>query len=127
MDLTADTVNGFLAEHATDTHLENLRPAISKRRTALDTIRVTSFKVGDEVIVDKIRPKYLAQLRGTLLEISPLRRGARQGTVIRLDEESTNRLRKHQYIPDEDIRHEIDIIPLNACYPTGDGNTAPAR
>lgn len=120
MDLTADAINGFLSDHATDTHIEAVHPAIKKRRETLDTIRLSMFKVGDEIVTDRIKPKYLAGLRGTLTQISPPGRTGRQKAVIRLDEDSTNRLRKHEWIPEAEKEHEVDYIPLAACFPAAD-------
>ncbi|MEU3907955.1 hypothetical protein AB0F20_29795 [Streptomyces goshikiensis] len=120
MDLTADAVNTFIADHATETHIEALYPASKRRRAALDTIRVTSLKVGSKVIVENIRPKYLAGLKGTLVHISAPTRTGRQKTILCLDEESTEKLRKHQWIPKDETEHQIDIIPLIACYPLTD-------
>lgn len=122
MGLTADAVNDFLAQRANDSHLDALFPATKKRREALETLRMSMLKVGDEITTARIRPKYLAGLSGTLIKISAPSRG-RQKTVIRLDEESTRRFRQHEWAPEEDKEHEIDFIPLSACFLKGEAPT----
>ncbi|MER6913966.1 hypothetical protein ABT354_20025 [Streptomyces sp. NPDC000594] len=124
MATTADAVNAFLAEQANDGHIETLRPVIRKRREALRIMRVSALKVGDEITTAEIRPKYFAGLNGTLTHISAPSRGSRQSTVIRLDAESTQRLRQRYWIPEDEMEYQIDVIPLAACFLKG---TAPAK
>ncbi len=115
MSITADAVDAFLTHQADEAQLDALYAVTKKRRDALDVIRMSSIKVGDQVVTAHIKPKYYAGLRGTLTAITSPRRG-RQGTVIRLDEASTERLRKHEWIPDGATNYEVDVIPLNAVY-----------
>lgn len=83
---TLSDVIGFITG-ATSDQLDLLSKAINDRRQSLRNERAALVKVGMKVVLSGVSPKYLDGMTGTVDAITGTR------ATVRLDEESTNRLR----------------------------------
>lgn len=92
--------------------LDRVIEAVKHRRSALRSIDAANVRVGAEVTIDEIRPKYLVGLSGKVTAIKG------QRCTIRLDKESTTTLRylSPRFTVREDVEeHELGGIPLSCA------------
>jgi hypothetical protein len=115
--VTAETVNTYLAEQATEAEIVRYHAAARQRRDGLGALRAAAVVPGSVVVIGGMKPKYLNGLRGTVGVIERMPRSRRVFTTLTLDEASTRTLRDHQRVPADTTHHEIDGIPLTCCFP----------
>lgn len=122
--ITFDDVLTFIRGAATESDLDRFEDTARQRTRTLNEARAAALAVGQPVRLDRYQDARLNGLTGTVEHIERTR-GKATYAAVRLDETSTLRLRKHQWIPEEDTEHETDVVPLTACYPVS--GAAPAR
>lgn len=112
MDLTE--VLTFIAEKATSADIGRIHDATAARIRALRAIRAAAVQTGQQVVLDGIKPKALAGLRGTVARIDG------RYADVELDEASTETLRWSRtrvFVPEGVTRYVLTGIPLSCCLP----------
>ena len=101
----------FIETAATSDDIDAIHSAIKNRLRRLRDAQAAAVKLGDEVRIADISPKYLCGLSGTVTA----KRGAR--VTVTLDERSTKMLRfKRPYVGDE-TNHELTGVPASCARP----------
>lgn len=110
--ITIEDVFEYVHGHADEEELDSLVEAFKARRKALSEKRALNVKVGTEVTLSGLSPKYLNGLAGTVETVN----GSRAD--VRLNEESTQRLRfkgKRFYVPMDEETHLLTGVPKGCC------------
>lgn len=112
-ELTVNDATAFIIGHASQDDVDRLFDALNVRRKTLDRERAASVRVGMTVSIGAIRPKYLANLTGTVSSID-----GRSATVT-LDAASTQLLRTQRssrfFIPTDTTEYALPGVPLSCC------------
>ena len=111
--LTITDIVDFLHSQATEADLDVMIKAIRNRRKALGDITAAAVKVGINVRLDVLSPKYLNGLTGTVSSIDSGR------AHVDLDENSTDLLRersKRFYVSPMNQSYTLRGIPMSCCH-----------
>ncbi|WP_019061403.1 hypothetical protein [Streptomyces prunicolor] len=113
---TLATAISFVSLHATQEDLDRIYAAAKERSQALRSTRAASVTTGALIRIDKIRPRYLVGLTGTVTATRTAR--TKTYATVELDEESTDVLRATgmQYIPTDVKRFSYEGIPTTCCF-----------
>jgi hypothetical protein len=108
-------VTDFIVDGATSEDLDRIYAAAKIRRTALRAKVAASVRVGTEVTLREISPKYFAGLTGVVTKIDG------QRATVRFDARSTDVLRykgaRRFYIPAATAEYQAGGFPLSSCHP----------
>jgi hypothetical protein len=115
--VTITDLIAFVLNQADPSDLDALRGALSKRDRTLQEITAAAVKPGVEVTLQRISPKYLVGLTGTVKSISE--RSTRRA-VVTLDKRSTQLLALASTrfrIPFDADSYDLSGVPVTACVP----------
>lgn len=111
---TITDVLDYVHTRADDQDIESLVQAARTRRKVLGEQRAATVRVGLEVCLDGLSPKYLNGLTGTVDTLDGNR------AAVKLDEVSTDRLRtsgRRFHVPIDTRRYLLGGIPKACCLP----------
>ena len=110
---TLSDVLDFITDEATDEDLDRIYEAAKLRNKALRAKIAARVRVGAEVKIGGIKPKYFDGLTGVVTKTT--------GThaTVRFDARSTDVLRykgaRRYYIPADTTEYEVGGLPLSTC------------
>lgn len=110
--ITIEDVFEYVHGHADEEELDSLVEAFKARRKALSQKRALNVKVGTEVTLSGLSPKYLNGMSGTVETVNGTR------ADVRLNEASTRRLRysgKRFYVPEDEEQYLLPGVPKGCC------------
>jgi len=103
----------YITQGATESDIERIYAAAKERSRALRNVRAAAVRVGAEVQISGIRPKYYVGMSGTVKTVEQKR--TRAIVSVLLDARSTEELRLHTFVPNEVERFEVHGIPAMCC------------
>ena len=111
---TLSAVLRFIMDDATERDLENINEALKIRTKALRSIRAANVKIGDQVCLTGLSPKYLNGLEGIIESATS------KHAEVRLSKMSTTKLRDvggsaRFMIGQTEVRHLLSGVPLSCC------------
>ena len=103
----------YIIDRADDEDIDRLYEAIKVRNKALRARAAAAVRIGADVTLTAVSPKYLVGMTGTVVGIKG------QRADVELDEASTSRLRivgrRRFFIAPDAKRYIVQGVPMSSC------------
>ena len=115
--MTATTIThvlDFIAGHADERQIDTILETVKGRRKTLDRHRALAVRKDQKVTLNRLTPKYLNGLTGTVTALND------QRCTVTLDEDSTNTLRytgRRYTVPPTMKNYPLQGVPTSCCEP----------